>query len=142
MRRSTAGRTIAVSVLVALTMSALAISAGAVPGSSGVVKGRVVECGPGPIVAAPGFPSPAPTPTSVILVHDRVAYASQSIVFPAKVPWIGSFSFTVPAGRYEIISTYQGNVRWVVVRPNMTSVVVFGSFICPQSASSAVSSLP
>jgi hypothetical protein len=68
----------------------------------------------------------------VILVHRRVAYATQTISFPLKQPWLGSFSFTVPAGRYKIISTYQGDVRWVVVKAGSVSVVNLGSSVCPQ----------
>ncbi|MFZ0767656.1 MAG: hypothetical protein WAM64_00380 [Acidimicrobiales bacterium] len=119
-----------VSSLLAIT-GALALNASAAPRASGVITGKVVECRPGPIVAAPDYPAPSPTPASVILVHDRVAYASQAIAFSTRLPWSGTFSFTVPAGRYEVISTYQGDVRWVVVRPHDTSIVTFGFFACP-----------
>jgi hypothetical protein len=83
-------------------------------------------------VAAPGFPTSSATPSTVILVHNHVAYATKSIDFSTTAPWVGTFSFTVPAGRYEVISTYQGFVRWVVVRPSSANVIDFGTFICPQ----------
>jgi hypothetical protein len=119
-------------VLSSLTLTcAPALSASAAPKASGVITGKVVECGPGPIVSAPNFPAPLATPASVILVHDRVAFASQAIAFPSRLPWTGTFSFTVPAGRYEVISTYHGDTRWVIVRPHHTSVVTFALFACP-----------
>lgn len=123
-------------VTVALTALALTgatvLSAGAASSGTGIVTGRVAECGPGPIVATPGFPTPTPTPSAVILVHHHVAYATQTIVFPLKQPWVGSFSFTVPAGHYEVISTYEGDVRRIVVKAGSTSVVDLGSSVCPQ----------
>jgi hypothetical protein len=124
---------VAVMALSALSLvGAATLNAGAAPSAVGTIAGHVTECGPGPIVTTPGFPTPAPTPSSVILVRHRVAYATQAISFPTKQPWVGSFTFTVPVGRYEIISTYLGDVRWVLVKSNSTSDVSLGASLCPQ----------
>jgi hypothetical protein len=126
-------RRVAVLALTALSLVGVAtLHAGAAPSAVGTISGHVTECGPGPIVATPGFPAPVPTPSSVILVRHRVAYATQAISFPTKPPWVGSFTFTVPAGRYEIISTYLGDVQRVFVKPGSTSDVNLGASICPQ----------
>ncbi len=126
-------RIVAMAVLASLASAAgWSLGAGADSVGTGVITGRVVECDPVPVVSAPGFPAPTPTPSSVILVRRHVAYASEVISLPAKEPWIGAFSFTVPAGRYEIISTYQGYIRWVSVRPDSSTDVTLGSLICPE----------
>jgi hypothetical protein len=46
-------------------------------------------------------------------------------------PWIGSSSFKVPPGKYEVISSYEGPVRWVTVNAEGRYVVEFGIFACP-----------
>ena len=116
---------------VAGSVVGLGSSVGAVSVRTGVITGTVMECGPGPIVASPGEPSPSPKPVSVVLIHDKHAFESEPIKFPQTLPWIGSFFFNVPAGRYEVVSTYQGHVRWVKVRPGSRNVVSFGLFACP-----------
>jgi hypothetical protein len=126
-------RMVAVTVLASLASSAVwTLSAGSDQVGTGVITGRVIECDPAPVVVVPGFPAPTPTPSSVILVHHHVAYASQAISFPAKEPWVGDFSFTVPVGHYEIISTYQGYIHWVHVRAGSSTDVTLGEEICPE----------
>jgi hypothetical protein len=124
-------RFVAVAVLASLTITGIwSLSAGGDQVGTGVITGRVIECNPAPVV--PGFPAPTPTPSSVILIHHHVAYASQAISFPVKAPWVGDFSFTVPVGHYEIVSTYQGYIHWVVVRPGSSTDVTLGAEICPE----------
>lgn len=121
-------RCLGVALSVALGLSSIA-SATSV--RNGVITGTVVECPPGPIVATPGQPSPSPKPTSVLLMRDGRSYRSDVVTFPKKLPWSGSFLFRVPAGRYDVLSTYQGRARWVTVKPGRRSVVTFGHFACP-----------
>jgi hypothetical protein len=126
-------RVVAVTVLASLaSVGVFSLSAGGDSVGTGVITGRVVECDPAPVVSVPGFPAPSATPSSVILVHHHVAYASQAISFPAKEPWVGEFTFTVPVGRYEIISTYQGYIRWLYVHAGTSTDVTLGSLICPE----------
>jgi hypothetical protein len=126
-------RIVAVTALASLACTAVwSLGAGGDQVGTGVITGRVIECDPLPVVAAPGFPAPTPTPSSVIVIHHHVAYASEAISFPSKEPWVGEFSFTVPAGRYEIVSTYQGYIRWVDVRPGDSTDVTLGTLICPE----------
>jgi hypothetical protein len=99
--------------------------------SSGIIFGKVLECGPGPVVVAPGQPAPTPAPEMVVLVHGNRTYMSQSIHFSKQSPWIGAFSFTVPSGTYEVISSYEGYVRWVTVTPGSRHTVGFGLVACP-----------
>lgn len=108
----------------------LGSSVGAVSVPTGIITGKVMECGPGPIVA-PGVPSPSPKPVSVVLIHNKHAFESEAIKFPKTLPWIGSFFFKVPAGRYEVVSTYESHVRWVKVKPGSRNVVIFGLSACP-----------
>jgi hypothetical protein len=107
------------------------LGASADPAGTGVITGRLVECDLVLAVVVPGYRAPTSTPLSVILVHRRVAYALQAISFPTKPPWVGEFSFTVPDGRYEVISTYQGYIRWVDVRSGSSADVTLGSLLCP-----------
>jgi hypothetical protein len=126
-------RIVAVTLLASLTsIGVWSLSAGGDPVGTGVITGHLVECDPVSVVSVPGFPAPTPTPSSVILVHHHVAYASQAISFPAKEPWVGGFSFTVPVGRYELVSTYQGYIRWIHVRPGSSTDVTLGSVTCPE----------
>jgi len=99
--------------------------------ATGVITGKGLECGPGPIVVTPGAPAPSPIPEKVVLIHRGRTYASQSTVFPKHGAWIGPFSFTVPPGKYEVISTYAGSVRWISVKAGGHYVVSFGLYACP-----------
>jgi hypothetical protein len=107
------------------------VSAGATSPKTAVITGKVMECGPGPVVLAPPAPQPLPKPASVILMHNGHRYARESINFPKALPWWGSFSFSVPAGRYEVISTYYERARWVNVSSGSRTVVSFAPFACP-----------
>lgn len=104
---------------------------GAAASTTGVISGRVTECGPGPIVAAPPARQPLPKPASVIVKHDNHTYARESIKFPKSLPWTGSFSFNVPAGRYEVLYTYFTRVRWVNIKSGGHVVVTFAPIACP-----------
>jgi hypothetical protein len=112
-------------------VSASSSSAGAAASKTGVITGKVMECGPGPIVVTPPAPQPLPKPASVILMHDGNRYALESIKFPKLLPWSGSFLFNVPAGRYKVLSTYFERVRWVNVKPGSRTVVTFAPIACP-----------
>jgi hypothetical protein len=128
MRRTTAVPLVFLSIAVALSLG-VASGVSSASNRTGTISGKVVECPPGPIVASPN--KPTPKPATVELIHDSQTYMSQSINFPANLPWSGTFSFKVPAGRYDVISTYQGRSRWVTVRPGRRSLVSFGEFACP-----------
>lgn len=99
--------------------------------SRGVITGRVMECAPGPIVAMPPVPEPSPRPDVVSLYRDGVLYRSVSIVFPAHVPFSGTFSFSVPPARYEVVSSYQHRTSWVDLAAGARDVVIFRTFACP-----------
>jgi hypothetical protein len=117
-------------LLISAAALALNVTTASAFDATGVITGKVLECGPGPVVVAPGAPIPTAVPEKVVLIHRGHTYESQSIVFPKKGPWVGSFSFTVPPGKYEVISTYTGPVRWVTVKAGGRYVVKFGIFAC------------
>jgi hypothetical protein len=100
---------------------------------TGVITGRVNECGPGPVVAPPGPPTTNPGPVSVTLLRDNRTFAVQVIHPSHSLPWRGTFHFVVPPGTYEVVSSYRSLHRWVSVTPGRRSVVIFGSFVCPLS---------
>lgn len=127
----TLGLLTALALLISGTVLAINATTASASDATGVITGKVLECGPGPVVVTPGAPIPTAIPEKVVLIHRGHTYESQSIVFPKKGPWIGSFSFTVPPGKYEVISTYWGPVRWVTVKAGGRYVVRFGVFACP-----------
>jgi hypothetical protein len=96
---------------------------------AGLITGRVSECGPGPIVAPPGQ-SPPP-PITVKVEHDDQVVAVVVVKFTNLVPRDGTFRFVVPAGTYEVLSSYRSQDRWVRVQAGGHSVVTFGLFACP-----------
>jgi hypothetical protein len=110
--------------------------AGAATSNAGLIIGRVSECGPGPIVASPDPVVPTPKPITVRVERGGRTVASESIKLPQRLPWTGTFRFSVPAGKYEVISTYRGVGQWVDVRAGGRSVVVFPIVACPMSAAS------
>jgi hypothetical protein len=65
------------------------------------------------------------------LRHDNRTYAREAIKFPKTLPWFGSFLFNVPAGRYEVLSTYFTRSRWVNVKAGSRTVVTFAPIACP-----------
>ncbi len=113
------------------TQQASDVSNASASAKTGVITGRVSECGPGPVVAPPGPPTTNPGPVSVTVLHDNRTFAVQVINPPHSLPWRGTFHFVVPAGTYEVVSSYRSLDRWVSVRPGRASVVIFGSFACP-----------
>lgn len=106
-------------------------SVGATGSKTAVIVGTVMECGPGPIVVSPPAPQPLPKPASVILLHDGHTVAREAIRFPTSLPWSGSFSFHVPAGRYEVLYTYFTRTRWVSVKSGGHVMVTFAPIACP-----------
>jgi hypothetical protein len=112
------------------------VIAGSAATSDGAVHGRVFECGPGPIVVSPGRPAQKAIPATVTLRHDGRNVERIAISFPASAPWSGPFTFNVPAGRYEVISSYLHQTAWAVVRNGVTSQVHFGPFACPMQSAS------
>ena len=126
----TRGLVVASILLVSGSAVALNVTTSSATDATGVITGTVLECGPGPVVVTPGAPTPTAIPEKVVLIHRGHTFESQSIRFPRKVPWVGSFSFTVPPGKYEVISTYTGPVRWVTVKAGGRYVVGFGLIAC------------
>lgn len=141
-RRGLAHGSLAFTFLLTLLGATLASPlgvAGATTANDGIITGRVSECGPGPIVASPDPTLPTPKPLSVRVERDGRTIAVQSVKFPQTLPWSGTFRFSVPAGKYEVISTYRGVGEWVVVRTGARSVVVFPLVACPMSTAGAKS---
>lgn len=126
----TRGHLVALALLISGSAVALNVATASAFDATGVITGKVLECGPGSVIVTPGSPAPTPVPEKVVLVHRGRTYESQSIHFPRKGRWVGSFSFTVPPGTYEVISTYTGPVRWVTVEAGGRYVVGFGLFAC------------
>lgn len=127
---STRGLVIALILLISGSAVALNVRTSSAIEATGVITGRVLECGPGSVVVTPGAPAPTAIPEKVVLIHRGHTFESHSIHFPRKVPWVGPFSFTVPPGTYEVISTYTGPVRWVTVKAGGRYVVGFGLVAC------------
>lgn len=126
----TRGLLIAPILLISGSAVALNVTTSSAIDTTGVITGRVLECGPGSVVVTPGAPAPTAIPEKVVLIHRGHTFESQSIHFPRKVPWVGPFSFTVPPGTYEVISTYTGPVRWVTVKAGGRYEVGFGLVAC------------
>lgn len=127
--------------VLALTVTSLALASTVeATALTGVITGKVVECGPGPIVASPPSPRPHATPATVELIRNGRPVARKSVVFGASTPWVGSFAFRVHAGRYEVITSYRGSARWVNLRPGENVVVSFGAFACPMQLQSSTTS--
>jgi hypothetical protein len=103
----------------------------AVSAKFGVITGRVDECGPGPIIITPSTLVPTAKPVLVRVLHDERTFASEEVRFTSKMPWTGTFRFSVPAGTYEVVSSYRNVGRWVNVRPGSHNVVSFGVIACP-----------
>jgi hypothetical protein len=106
-------------------------TAGATSADSGVITGRVIECGPGPIIVSPSSLVPQPTPVLVRVIHDDRTVAFRELQMSQRMPWSGTFRFSLPAGTYEVTSSYRNVARWVKVRPGSHDVVSFGVFACP-----------
>jgi hypothetical protein len=99
----------------------------------GIITGRVSECGPGPIVAPPA-PTPTLPPITVTVEHGDQVVAVEVVKIAHAVPRDGTFRFVVPAGTYEVLSSYRSQDRWVKVQAGGHSIVSFGLFACPMSA--------
>ena len=95
--------------------------------SRGSISGVVRECGPDP-----AWGRTAPTPAMVVLVHGGYTVNSESITFASAAPWSGTFTFTVPPGTSQVVSSYRGAVRTVKVRSGVRSQVSFGMVACPE----------
>ena len=124
--------TSAVAIAVVLgTGTLLSAGVASAQGSRGVITGRVMECAPGPVVASPPAPEPKPQPLVVTLYRNGTVYSAKRITLPEHVPWDGTFTFSVPPARYEVVSTYQHRDRWVVVSAGARDVVIFTTGACP-----------
>jgi hypothetical protein len=119
--------------LAALLIAGVAMGSGvaSAQGSRGVITGRVMECAPGPVVASPPAPEPKPQPLTVTLYRDGALYQAKRVALPEHSPWDGRFSFSVPAARYEVVSSYQHRERWVNLSAGGRDVVNFNTFACP-----------
>jgi hypothetical protein len=122
--------TVILATVVAMAMvNACPVSASPVDGT---VFGTVLECNPGTVLSTPGKPLPTPTPTVVILVRGDSTFSSYFVRFGSRSPWVGSFTFRAPAGRYEVISALPGyQVSWVTVVSGTKRTVVFRHYACP-----------
>ena len=98
----------------------------------GIISGRVSECGPGPI-AAPPAPLPTLSPITVKVERNGQVVALQIVTITHVVSRDGNFRFVVPAGTYEVLSSYRSQDRWVKVQAGGHAVVSFGLFACPMS---------
>lgn len=99
---------------------------------TGIITGRVSECGPGPIVAPPA-PLPTPLPITVKVERGDQVVALEVVKMSDVTARRGAFRFVVPAGTYEVLSSYRSQERWVKVQAGGLSVVAFGVFACPMS---------
>lgn len=99
---------------------------------TGIITGRVSECGPGPIVGPP-TPLPTPAPITVRVEHNSEVVATEVVTMKNGPARGGSFRFVVPVGTYEVLSSYRSQDRWVEVHAGGHSVVSFGLFACPMS---------
>ncbi|MGD0054595.1 MAG: hypothetical protein ABSC34_04060 [Acidimicrobiales bacterium] len=124
---------LSIAVLSLSSLGALGSPAGATSSATGVISGHVDECGPGPIPVTPTNHPPAPQPVVVTVRHGERTVAYEQVVMTTSLPWTGTFSFNVPAGRYEVISSYREVARWVHVRPGARTLVSFGLFACPMT---------
>jgi hypothetical protein len=123
-------RRLIASLFLAAGLAAVVVpSATAGASQRGTITGRVTECAAGPIVVDPSAPSPAPVTVSVM--RNGHVVASESVPMADHEPWFGTFSLSVRAGRYEVVSSYENRTAWVHVRPGATIVVNFGYFACP-----------
>jgi hypothetical protein len=100
-------------------------------GASGIITGRVMECAPGPVVASPPAPEPKPQPLVVTLYRNGAVYSTKRVALPEHLPWSGTFTFSVPPARYEVVSSYQHRERWVDLSAGAREVVNFNTFACP-----------
>jgi hypothetical protein len=122
--------------LLVLSCTGVMLAQGAPASASartGIITGRVSECGPGPIVAPPA-PTPTLPPITVKVEHDDQVVAVEVVKIAQVVPRGGTFRFVVPAGTYEVLSSYRSQDRWVKVQAGGHSVVTFGLFACPMSS--------
>jgi hypothetical protein len=130
-----------VSLIVVVGAVALldASAANAVPAGWGVISGRVMECGPGPIIVSPPTVITEPKPVVVRVLHDGLTYAIKVVLMDRPILYSGKFRFHVPAGTYEVLSSYNNLSRWVVVSAGKSVVVHFAPFACPMMTSTAPS---
>jgi hypothetical protein len=110
-------------------MSGLGVAGAQV--ANGVITGRVMECAPGPIIASPPAPEPKAHRDIVSLYRSGTLYQRASVAFPARLPWTGTFTFSVPPARYEVVSSYQDRTSWVNLAAGARDVVIFRTFACP-----------
>jgi hypothetical protein len=131
--RGHVGRSITATLLILSFAGGVVLTQRAPAGAStrtGIITGRVTECGPGPIVAPP-TPLPTPPPITVKVEHDDQVVATEAVKILNVAPRGGTFRFVVPVGTYEVLSSYRSQDRWVQVRAGGHSVVTFGLFACP-----------
>jgi hypothetical protein len=119
----------AVTVLGAGTL--LGVGVASAQGSRGIITGRVMECAPGPVVASPPAPEPKPQPLVVTVYRNGEVYSTKHVALPEHLPWNGTFTFSVPPARYEVVSSYQHRERWVDLSAGSREVVNFNTFACP-----------
>ena len=128
------------SLLTVLVTGVLIASGGApfagASAGNGVISGRVDECGPGPIVITPTNNTPTPQPVVVRVLRGEHVVAYEDVSMAQHLPWTGTFWFDVPAGTYEVTSSYRGVARLVRLRAGGHVVVSFGLFACPMTGGS------
>lgn len=124
-------RALLVAAIVVGGVAATTAVASAETALRGLITGRVMECAPGPVVASPPAPTPEPTPDVVTLYRDGILTERELVTMPTKLPWTGTFSFSVAPARYEIVSSYQHRVRWANVTAGSRTIVDFNTMACP-----------
>lgn len=100
-------------------------------GYRGMITGRVMECAPGPVVASPPAPEPKPQSLVATLYRNGMVYSTKHVALPEHLPWSGTFTFSVPPARYEVVSSYQHRERRVDVSAGSRVIVNFNTFACP-----------
>ncbi len=91
----------------------------------------VLERAPDPVVASPSAPEPKPQPLTVTLYRHATFNASEHVSLSVKLPWTGTFTFSVSAGRYEVVPFYQHRIRWVNADSARRVVVIFNTMARP-----------
>ncbi len=127
------------SLFLAAGLAAAVVVPSATAGASqrGTITGRVTECPPGPVIVYPSAPLPAPAPVTVSVTRNGRVVASESVPMADHEPWFGTFSLSVRAGHYEVVSSYENRSARVHVRAGATTVVNFGNFACPMQTTPA-----
>ena len=129
MRRFLLSTLLTASLFTGLLIGLLPSSPAGASSKIGYLKGVIFQCGPGPIVYNPASP-PKPKAVTVVVLHHGRTYVSEFIHFPVKQPWDGAFSFSLPPGTYQVVSSYSGPEVTARVISGKVTPVNFGVIAC------------